>query len=185
MRTAVLLPVKGFADAKVRLAPALGPEARAALARRMAEQVVAAAGSLAVHVVCDDAEVVEWAAEVGARVVWAPNKGLNGAVTFGVETLAAEGFGRVVVAHADLPMALDLTWLSHFPGITLVPDRHDDGTNVMAVPVDRGFCFAYGAGSFRRHVAEARRVGCALRIGRRSDLAWDVDLPADLAYCPT
>ena len=42
------------------------------------------------------------------------------------------------------------------PGsITLVPDRHDDGTNVLALPADVGFRFAYGPGSFRHHLAEA------------------------------
>jgi 2-phospho-L-lactate guanylyltransferase len=183
VRAAVLIPVKGFADAKVRLAPALDPQARADLARTMASRVVAAAGSLPVHVVCDDPEVAAWATEVGAQVVWAPGMGLNGAVTFGFDQLAGRGVDHVVVAHADLPLALDLTWLHHFAGVTLVPDRHGDGTNVACIPVGSGFRFAYGPGSFARHVDEARRVGLALRVSRRADLAWDVDIPADLDYC--
>src|SRR5690606_8669929 len=61
--TAVLLPVKAFHLAKVRLAPALGPAARVDLARSMATTVVHAAAPLAVHVVCDDDRVSEWAAE--------------------------------------------------------------------------------------------------------------------------
>lgn len=183
MRAAVLVPVKGFADAKVRLASALDPAGRAALARTMASRVVAAAGSLPVHVVCDDAEVAGWADEVGAQLVWAPGLGLNGAVALGFEQLTQAGFDHVVVAHADLPLASDLTWLHHFPGVTLVPDRHGDGTNVACVPAARGFRFAYGPGSFARHVAEARRAGCPLRVSRRADLAWDVDIPADLDYC--
>ncbi|MFP5327978.1 MAG: 2-phospho-L-lactate guanylyltransferase, partial [Acidimicrobiia bacterium] len=50
---AVLVPVKGFRDAKVRLAPALPADRRAALARQMGEQVIAAAQGLPVAVVCD------------------------------------------------------------------------------------------------------------------------------------
>ncbi len=44
-----------------------------------------------------------------------------------------------------------------------MPDRHDDGTNVIALPAALGFRFAYGPGSFRHHVAEAHdaRYGCA------------------------
>ena len=54
---AVLIPVKAFADAKVRLEKVLDADARSALARRMAETVVAAAAPLPVTVVCDDDEV--------------------------------------------------------------------------------------------------------------------------------
>ena len=54
---AVLVPVKGFAVAKARLAPVMGPADRQDLARELAEVVVAAAAPLPVLVVCDDAGV--------------------------------------------------------------------------------------------------------------------------------
>jgi 2-phospho-L-lactate guanylyltransferase len=176
----VLLPVKAFHQAKLRLAPALDEAARAALARDMAGKVVRAAGSLPVAVVCDDDAVAHWATDVGASVSWRPGRGLNAAVADGVTQLAADGFDRVIVAHADLPHALDLTWVADFDGVTLVPDRHDDGTNVVSVATGAGFVFAYGPGSFARHRAEAERLGLPLRIEREPRLGWDVDLPADL-----
>jgi 2-phospho-L-lactate guanylyltransferase len=89
----------------------------------------------------------------------------------------------VIVAHADLPLATDLAWLSWFrAGVTLVPDRHRDGTNVVCVPTRVGFRFAYGPGSFDRHYAEARRLGLPVRVVTEPLLAWDVDVPADLDY---
>src|SRR5436305_6290940 len=102
---AVLLPVKSFAEAKLRLAPALDPGRRAALARAMATLVVAAAAPLPTAVVCDDAEVATWARDLGALVVWEPERGLNRDVRAGVARLAGAGAARVVVAHADLPRA--------------------------------------------------------------------------------
>jgi 2-phospho-L-lactate guanylyltransferase len=177
---AVLVPVKAFDDAKVRLAPALGPAERAALARAMAERVVAAARQLPVAVVCDDREVAGWARALGVLVVWEPGRGLNGAVEAGVARLAGLGVEQVVVAHADLPLADDLTWVAEFDGVTLVPDRASDGTNVACVPADAGFRFAYGPGSFARHQAEARRLGLTLRVVHEPSLGWDVDIPADL-----
>jgi 2-phospho-L-lactate/phosphoenolpyruvate guanylyltransferase len=48
------------------------------------------------------------------------------------------------------------------------------------VPVDVPFRFAYGPGSFRRHAAEARRLGLGFRVVRDADLAFDVDVPDDL-----
>ena len=177
---AVLVPVKAFDDAKVRLAPALGPAERSALARAMAERVVAAARHLPVAVVCDDRDVATWARALGVLVVWEPGRGLNGAVEAGVHRLAGFGVEQVVVAHADLPLADDLTWLADFDGVTLVPDRASDGTNVACVPTEAGFRFAYGPGSFARHQAEARRLGLAVRVVREPSLEWDVDVPDDL-----
>jgi len=178
---AVLVPVKSFRQAKVRLAPALDHVDRAALARDMATTVVRAAGALPVSIVCDDDEVAAWAATVGAEVIWRPGHGLNGAVTDGVEELAALGYQQVIVAHADLPHALDLTWVADFEGVTLVPDRRDDGTNVACVPARAGFVFAYGPASFERHRLEAERLGLGLRVEREPRLGWDVDVPDDLA----
>jgi len=109
-----------------------------------------------------------------------PGRGLNGAVEAGVARLAALGAAEVLVAHADLPMAHGLAALAGFPGVTLVPDRRDDGTNVVCVPATATFRFAYGPGSFGRHRAEARRRGLRYRVVRQPDLAWDVDVPADI-----
>jgi len=182
--TWVLVPVKAFAEAKLRLAPAVGPDERRRLAQAMAEHVVRSAGSLPVAVVCDDAEVARWAEHVGARAIPEPGRGLNNAVTAGVARLAAAGADRVIVAHADLPLAADLGWVARFPGVTLVPDRRDDGTNVACVPARSGFRFAYGPASFFRHSLEARRLELPLRVVREPRLGYDVDLPADLIYTP-
>jgi 2-phospho-L-lactate guanylyltransferase len=177
---AVLVPVKRFSEAKVRLAPALGPEERAALAREMAAAVVRAARPLPVAVVCDDADVAGWARDQGAEVVWAPGRGLNRAVASGVDQLAAAGVGRVVVAHGDIPYATGLAAISGGDGVLLVPDRRHDGTNVLVVPAAAGFRFAYGTGSFTRHLAEARRLGLRSEVHEDALLAFDVDWPADL-----
>jgi 2-phospho-L-lactate/phosphoenolpyruvate guanylyltransferase len=178
----VLVPVKPFSRAKVRLAAALADEDRRALARTWAEVAVAAAAPLPVVVVCEDDEVAAWAEGAGARALRVPARGLDQAVAAGVEALAGEDVDRVVVAHADLPRARGLAALAGEPGdpVTLVPDRHDDGTNVVVVPAGAGFRFAYGPGSFARHVAEARRLGLGPRVVRSPELAWDVDTPADL-----
>lgn len=181
---AVLIPVKAFHLAKARLAGTLAPAERASLARAMASLVLAAAAPLPVYVVCDDEEVARWAGSGGAHVVWRPGHGLNGAVTSGVAALADVGFTSAVVAHSDLPLAVQLDRLVAGPGgVLLVPDRREDGTNVAVVPTDASFTFAYGPGSFHRHVAEAQRLGLAITVVREPDaLGWDVDLPDDLDH---
>jgi 2-phospho-L-lactate guanylyltransferase len=177
---AVLVPVKAFAQAKQRLAGTLAPAARVELAMAMAATVLRAARGLRTAVVCDDEDVRAWAEAQGAEPVWTPGLGLNGAVGEGVAHLARRGVDRVVVAHADLPLATDLSWLATTAGVTLVPDRHGDGTNVACVPAEAGFVFAYGPGSFTAHRLEARRLGLVARLVPDPHLGWDVDVPADL-----
>jgi 2-phospho-L-lactate guanylyltransferase len=179
---AVLVPVKAFAEAKGRLGKAMGDDDRQALVRTMAERVLRAAAPLPVAVVCDDPAVAQWARNLGALVVWEPGRGLNGAVECGVEHLASMGVHHVTVAHGDLPLADNIGRLEHFEGVTLVPDRREDGTNVIALPVDCGFRFSYGPGSFARHRLECQRLGLATRILRPPDLSVDVDEPDDLKW---
>lgn len=178
----MLVPVKAFGKAKRRLSPALGAGERAALSRRLAAGVIAAAGAVPVAVVCDDREVAGWARSLGALVIWEPGRGLNGAVAAGVAHLAARGVATVVVAHGDLaqPAGLADLWPGHPEQLTLVPDLRDDGTNVVVVPAAAGFRFSYGPGSFRRHLDEVARLGLTVRVVRGSPLSLDVDLPSDL-----
>jgi 2-phospho-L-lactate guanylyltransferase len=178
---AVLVPVKAFARAKLRLAPALAPDERQRLARTMATRVVRSAGPLPVAVVCDDGEVADWARSVGAMVLWEAGRGLNRAVQQGVAHLEELGASVVIVAAGDLPLADDLGWVAGFDGITLVPDRHHDGTNVIGLPAGTGFEFAYGPGSFARHLERSRLTGRGVRVVDSPTLSWDVDLPEDLS----
>ncbi|MGH1493427.1 MAG: 2-phospho-L-lactate guanylyltransferase [Acidimicrobiales bacterium] len=182
--TAVVIPVKAFDLAKERLSPAMGTDERAALARSMAAGVVAAGEPLPTYVVCGADDVADWALEVGAGVIWLEEPGLNRAVSFACEVLAAEGYHRVIIAHGDLPLATSLPWVGEFDGVTIVPDRRGEGTNVMAVPLDQGFQFSYGEGSAPIHEAEAKRLGLPLRIVPDYSLGWDIDTPDDLADLP-
>jgi 2-phospho-L-lactate guanylyltransferase len=180
--TGVVVPIRAFALGKERLAERLGPDERAELSRRFATHVVAAAGELPVVVVTSAPEVVVWARELGVATVADPGS-LDAAAATGRAVLAEQGCVRAVIAHADLPFARSLAPVAgdgDEPVVVLVPDHRDDGTPVLSIPVAAPFRFAYGPGSFRRHVAEAGRHGLAVRVVHDPDLAFDVDLPADL-----
>ncbi len=181
----MLVPIKAFGQAKRRLHQALTGSERSDLARAMAARVIGASHPLPVAVVCDDIEVADWSRARGALVVWEPGRGLNGAVEAGVEYLRRGGVAQVTVAHADLPRAAALSVVGDVGGITLVPDRYRNGTNVIAVPSDAGFRFSYGPGSFARHLAEAIRLGMVARVLDRPDLAYDIDEPDDVVPVTT
>jgi len=182
-RTAVLVPIKAFADAKQRLRTVLSDTERRLLAQHCAETVLAAAHELAVSVVCDDDGVAEWARAHGAEVVNTPSEGLNPAIAEGVAALAAAGFDMIVVAHGDLPLADDLRPVAATgtDTVTLVPDLVYDGTNVLVLPAGLSgrFGFRYGRGSFAAHLSEALRCGASVRVLRVPALAHDIDTPDD------
>jgi 2-phospho-L-lactate/phosphoenolpyruvate guanylyltransferase len=178
----VLVPVKAFADAKARLAPLLAPADRSALARWTADRVVCAAGRMPVYVACDDVGVADWATGHGATVLWHPGVGLNAAVNRSVAQLAAFGVGHVIVAHGDLPLPASLTTVVEPDTLLLVPDARGDGTNVASLPTTMPFEFAYGPGSFRRHLAQAVAAGLAVAVRHDSHLGIDLDTPSDLAH---
>jgi len=177
---ALVVPIKSFAAAKLRLAPVLDAGERAELARTLAAGVLGAAGTLPRYVVCDDPEVASFARARGAEVIWTPGLGLSGAVQAGVALLADRGVDLVVVAHADLPNVGVLDSLGVDGEVTLVPDLGGDGTNVAVVPAAAGFRFSYGPGSFGRHQAEATRLGLKCTVVHDDRFAADVDVPEDL-----
>lgn len=177
--TVVLIPIRSFDDSKSRLAGALDHDARRRLTIRMAARVIAAAGDLPVRIVTDDAGVVDWAHAKGIGVLSVGVQGLNPSVAAAVAHAARVGHGRAIVAHADLPAARDLSVVDR-PGVCIAPDRARDGSNVLCVPTDAGFAFAYGPESFRRHCVEAERLGLPLTVVDDDSLAWDVDDPDDL-----
>lgn len=178
---AVVIPVKSFDLAKGRLAESLTPEQRATFAKEMATGVLNAAHQLPKWVVCGDKTVAAWALENSAGVIWNAPTGLNSAASAGLDWCASEGYARVLVAHGDLPLARDLTWLADQPeDVVVVTDRRNDGTNVMIVPTGVGFEFQYGPGSAAKHCAQAAALGLSHALVRDHELGWDVDLPEDL-----
>jgi 2-phospho-L-lactate guanylyltransferase len=179
---AVVVPIRSFAGAKSRLAAVVSADDREALARDLATRLVTAAGAVPLLVVSSAPEVKAWAADLDLEVVHDPGS-LDEAAAYGRHLLAARGHGRIVVAHADLPLVRTLDPVvtdGRRPVVTVVPCHRDDGTPVLSLPPGMPFRFAYGPGSFRRHLEEAVRRGAAVRVVRDPALRHDVDEPADL-----
>lgn len=187
MNAAVVIPIRSFDAGKSRLGARLDSAGRADLLRAMAENVVAAAGAMPVAVVSNAREVRTWVATLGLTILDDPGT-LDLAASAGLGWASAAGFVRVVVAHADLPLATSLAPVASDglrPIVTAVPCHRDDGTPVLSLPTAAtGFVFSYGPGSFRRHAAAARAAGLAFRVRRDARLGRDVDAPEDLDGLP-
>src|SRR2546423_14371752 len=183
----IVIPLRSFAQAKERLAAVLDGDARAALARAMAERVIDAAGARPVVVVSSAPDVIAWAAERQLGTIDDPGS-LDAPADAGRMWARAGRLTRVVIVHADLPFATSLDPVvgdGADPVAIVVPDHRDDGTPVLSLPVAAPFAFSYGRGSAARHIAEARRCGLDVRVLRDAGLGFDVDIEDDLRVLET
>lgn len=193
MRTAAILPVKRFTEAKQRLGQSVADPLRRDLARAMVGDVLSALRDCAaiertIVVTCEES-VAAAARYLGAIVV--PDgveEGQSAAVALGIERAVAEGFARVLCIPGDCP-ALDpveIAALLEAPPadaaeVVVVPDRHGTGTNGLLLTPPSAIEPSFGPGSCERHLQLAREAGVAVRVERLPSLLLDVDTGADLA----
>lgn len=170
------VPIKPFGVAKGRLHPVVDAPGRSRLGRAVAERTImaiAASGAEPAVVTGDDA-VAGWARAKGWKVIAEPpGEGLDGAA----RAVVAAAPDAWAIVHADLPTATPHDFLAVWDAFgeraVLVPSR-DGGTAVIA---GRGrFPFAYGPGSFHRHLGAVASAVVVTRPG----LALDLDTPSDL-----
>jgi 2-phospho-L-lactate guanylyltransferase (CobY/MobA/RfbA family) len=104
--THCLIPAKPYAESKTRLAPALTPEERATLSRRLLLHTVRLARAVigSVVVVSRDLGLLEEVRAEGAWGLVEETPGLNPALTQAAHFAADRGAAGVLVLPADLPL---------------------------------------------------------------------------------
>ena len=181
-----MVPIRSFRDAKSRLATTLDPAGRAALVRDGAERVVDALADGPVLVVSDDDEVRSWSHGRGIPSLSVGAPGLDRAAAAARDHLRASGVRRVMIVHADIWAPDDVRSVTDLADIVLVPDLALDGTNVLVLPTEGPFAFAYGPGSFQRHLRAATRLAALTRsslcVRRDRSLGHDIDTLDDLRH---
>ena len=189
MSVRIIVPHRGLAAAKTRLAPVLDDGEREALARRLLEQVLRIA-----HEACGDVVVItpsealeSLVVAAGARLVVQRGLGLNAGLEQARGEAIAEGVTTLLILHGDLPnlttddVAALLNALPVEAGVAVAPDRAGNGTNGLALRPPDAIALRFGVGSFDAHVAAAEEAGVPLSEVHRPGLAFDLDTPADLA----
>jgi 2-phospho-L-lactate/phosphoenolpyruvate guanylyltransferase len=190
MRTAAVLPIKSFAQAKQRLRHDLAAHDRRALVEAMFADALVALGRVQalerIVVVSGDRVAQRIAGGYGASVVEDDERGHNNAAARGVATLVEDGIERALLVPGDCPMlsANDLNaLLSHPAGdrsALIVPDRHGTGTNALLLTPPDVLAPSFGPDSCRRHQADASAAGVPAEVVELDSLALDVDTPEDL-----
>jgi 2-phospho-L-lactate guanylyltransferase len=190
LHTTAVVPVKGLATAKGRLADALGADDRTRLAEAMFLDAIMKfprCRSLDdVLVVTSDPSVERQARWFGHSVlVQEDDHGHSEAAAAGVRAAMAEGAERVAMLPIDCPMLNPEEVDAHFGrsprSALIVPDRHKTGTNALVLTPPDVFEPAFGPDSCARHVSRARAAGISFALEELPSLATDLDTPEDLA----
>lgn len=185
----IIVPHRGLAVAKTRLAPVLEPAERVALARDLLERVlrVVRAAVDDVVVITPSEALAAIVEPIGAALVVQRGMGLNTGLEQARREAVSEGIGLLGVLHGDLPnLSSDdvRALLAATPsprGVTIAPDRSGSGTNALALRPADAIGFAFGEGSFAAHRAAVDAAGADVAVLERPGLAFDLDTPADLA----
>jgi len=189
MKIIAVVPVKRLTGVKQRLASRLSPRERAGLVLRCLQgELDLLAGIPTICetlVVTPDAVVAAIAEMRRAAALLQVDDGLNRAARLGLEGARERGATHALILHADLPFvtAGELAELIAAAGradVAIAPDRQGGGTNGLLIPLEAGFEVAYGAGSYARHLGNARRAGLSVETVRAPGIAFDLDTPADL-----
>jgi 2-phospho-L-lactate guanylyltransferase len=176
MNWRAVIPFKGSADRKTRLEGRLGPRERLSLSQDIFDhvtRVLRACPALTDIGLLSDVRPEDWQ----GTFIQDEGRGLNAELSALAE---ATHRTHLLVIHADLPLvtATDVNDLLD-PGAdcTIAPDRFKTGTNALALSEPVGFAFAFGVGSFARHLDASR--GRA-RVVSRLGLGLDIDTAEDL-----
>lgn len=190
MNATAILPVKRFGGAKQRLAVGIDDARRvelvAAMLRDVLEAIREARSIERTIVVTSEPRAAELAAAAGTELVADPGDGgHSGAAQAGIARAQQLGAECAVLLPGDCPL-LDSRELERLltglPGsfVAVVPDRHDTGTNALALSPPDAIAPSFGEGSCARHVAAAREAGVPFAVERLASLALDLDTPADI-----
>jgi 2-phospho-L-lactate guanylyltransferase len=184
--TALILPVKSFANAKQRLGGGFGAAQRAVLAEAMVQDVLAELARAAVGpLVVVSKEPLALRLRPGAvKVKDESEQGQSAAALLGLDRARRLGCERALLVPADCPLVdagelRDLAARAEALDVAIVPDRHGTGTNALALHTAGAFEPQFGPGSCARHVQQAAAKGLAHEVVQVPSLELDVDTRED------
>ena len=193
MRTIAILPIKSFGAAKQRLSGLLGGGSREALAQAMFSDVLSSLrhvpGIDEIAVVTANRLAEDAARGEGVTLLYDGDEaGQSAAAGLGIRHALGRDYERALLVPGDTPL-LDpgeLTELldraaAESTAVTIVPDRHGEGTNALLLAPPTAIDPSFGPGSLERHRAAARAAGVSHRVEAVFSLMLDIDTPDDLA----
>lgn len=186
-----IIPVKPLNRAKSRLSDVLTPEQRQHLAETMLRHVLGVIREvphvMGTLVISRDNKALAIARDYGARTVQeSGSPELNKALMRATQFVARWKADAILILPADLPLLapadisgiVDMGYAER--SMVIATDQHEDGTNALFTQPPGLIEYAYGPGSYKRHIELGRQAGAEVKVFRSERLSLDIDLPRDL-----
>jgi 2-phospho-L-lactate/phosphoenolpyruvate guanylyltransferase len=177
MTWSVILPFKGRAERKTRLAGRLTGAERQALSASLFDHAVRtlqACPTVGEIILLSDLRPAGWT----HRFLPDHGRGLNAELAAAVGQMPTQ---RILILLPDLPLLsvadVEAMLEDSDRGCSIAADRAGTGTNALAFQNATNFTFAFGPNSFIAHVQASR---WRARFVTRPGLALDIDTSADL-----
>ena len=189
MKNLAIVPVKGLAEAKKRLANYLGPSERKRLVLAMLADVLSALHRSRIFVeiliISPDESIEGEAGRNNSSFARQSGTGLNSAVHQAVRLAFEKEVFTVTTVLADLPLLEprdieELVQISRAtPRVVLVPSSKG-GTNILLRAPPDAIATSYGRWSYGKHLRSAQEKGVAAYSVSNPRISFDVDTIEDL-----
>ena len=189
MSLAVAILMKDPADAKTRLRPVLGSDARESLTLLMFENTLThftqSGHPWLVGVVTPSLRIAEIAGRHGAVTIDEPDGGgINDAAASAARWAEGQGAASLLVIHADIPTLAEDEIASLLDAgrshSLVIAESVDGGTNALLVTPPGAICFHFGPRSAGAHQAAAQAAGLSCARLNLPFMSRDLDTPDHL-----
>ena len=191
MKTAAIIPVKTFINAKTRLG--LSSEQKEKICEIMLEEILY---TLSISPLIDETIIVtkdKRALEISQKfnavhILDDKELGVNNAVALADEYLLKNGFESSIVFPQDIPFikTQDIEFLLKFKTksnfVIVVPSRRFDGTNALVRMPTNLMKTHYDEDSYKIHMSTAKEVTKNVSLVFIKRIMWDVDNFEDLQF---
>lgn len=190
MSLCAIIPIKPLRRGKSRLSGVLNQEKREGLNQYLLSSTLQCLKEINkidhIIVISYDPSALTLARKYGARTVLENRKtNINRALR--KATIAAQAIKstKVLVIPSDLPLLTKEDVLAVIgksgdpPEIVIVPDRKGGGTNALLINPIGTLKYNFGDWSFNKHIEQAERKKINIKICKRKNLSFDLDLPED------
>ena len=190
MSLCAIIPIKPLKRGKSRLSDVLSQEKREELNRYLLSYTLQCLKNIKtidhIIVISHDPLALTLARNFGAKTVL-ENRNSNINRALHKATMAAMGINssKILIIPADLPLLTSEDILAVIkesgnpPEIVIVPDRKKSGTNVLLINPIGTIKYEFGECSFKKHLKQAEKKKINIKICKRENLSFDLDLPED------
>ena len=189
-----VVPVKKLQEVKQRIAGYLTPQERCSLYLAMLSDVLHTLKHSeciqGIAVITPDRELENIVTFRNKKMIVLRERdkpSLNGAIRQAACYCKELGCESILVLPGDLPFihppdVNELVRRAEESEVTIVPDRHRQGTNALLIKPPIAIEPHFGQGSFLAHIREAEALNRSYKIvDTISSFRWDIDLPEDLS----